>query len=74
MANILAEAMYSRCNEESRHIFLLDDIIDHVKTSQAVEQDDQHVSKTKRYTILLRDSTYVHNGKIDPPHDIHSMS
>ena len=49
-ANLLAEAMYSRCNEEGHHILVLDEIIDHAKTKHAVEIDDADAAKKTRYT------------------------
>ena len=44
-ANLLAEAMFSRCDSNGHHILIIDKIIDHVKSSSAVSMDENEISE-----------------------------
>lgn len=46
-ANILAEAMYSRCNEEGHRLLIMDEIIDHAKSKEALSIDDTETNNGK---------------------------
>ena len=49
-ANLIAESMFARTNEEGHQMLILDEISDHKKDGRAVSSDDASASKTKRKT------------------------
>ena len=49
-ANIIAESMLARTNEEGHQLLILDKIIDHKRNGRAVAKDDEEAGRTKQKT------------------------
>ena len=55
-ANMIAEHMYSQCDSEGHELMLMDEIIDHRSTGDAVKRDDGYI-KTNSGNMVPRKTT-----------------
>ena len=57
-ANVIAEHIYSQIDDDGNNVYLLDEIIDHRRTKEAVprtaETDEKCAKTTKGWELLIR--------------------